>query len=193
MFWPDSGSQIPLACGEEEVFLSLPHQDAWWPPVSFSLWYSASLGAETICLRLGLEPMWQDSNPVLTQGLLRSQTRFQDLMKLRFFVSSQKHSVTDNVIGEKWIYPEKKHTPETVQTHLILTGLCCVLGLYHSFRSALLPSFLFQHRLWFLGPCLTTITVLCVPALRCWGKEGGRGREKRKWALFPVSVSAGIC
>lgn len=43
------------------------------------LWYSASLGAETVCLRLGLEPMWQDSNPVLTQGLLRSQTRFQDL------------------------------------------------------------------------------------------------------------------
>ena len=109
------------------------------------------------------------------------------------YVSSQKHSVTDKVIGEKWIYPEKKHTAETLQTHSILTGLCCVLGLYHSFRRALLPSFLFQHRLWFLGPCLTTIPVLCVPALRCWGKEGGRGREKRKWPLFPVSVSAGIC
>ena len=77
-------------------------------------------------LRLGLEPMCQDSNPAKT--LIGTQTHaagtrtqleptvFQlgshtwswDLMKLRFLMSHRrKNSVRDKVMGKKWIYLER--------------------------------------------------------------------------------------
>ena len=38
----------------------------------------------------------------------RSHTKFEDLMKLRFFMSHRrKNSVREKVIGKKWIYSER--------------------------------------------------------------------------------------
>ena len=44
-----------------------------------------------------------DLNPL--SFILRSHTCFQDLMKLRFFMSHhRKNSVSGKMIGKKWIY-----------------------------------------------------------------------------------------
>ena len=52
-------------------------------------------------LKLKLSP-----NPTVFQ--LRSQTWFQDLMKLRFLMSHlRKNSVREKVISKKWIYSER--------------------------------------------------------------------------------------
>ena len=42
---------------------------------------------------------------------LRSQTWFQDLMKLRFLIAQHtSYSVRDKVIGKKWIYSDQRET-----------------------------------------------------------------------------------
>ena len=47
---------------------------------------------------------------------------------------------------ERLNWTELKLTCLSSRTHLIITGLCCILGLYHSLKScALPPSFLFQN------------------------------------------------
>ena len=78
---------------------------------------------ETICHRLGLETTWLglkpsqnpawdlnpcgwDSNPAKTQGIW-----FQDLMELRFLMSSpRENSVRNKVIGKKWIYSDSERS-----------------------------------------------------------------------------------
>ena len=71
------------------------------------LWTSLTLeDSETVYLRLGLELMCWDSNPAQTHG-----TWFQELMKLRFFMSHhKKNSVRDTVIGKKWIYSDSERS-----------------------------------------------------------------------------------
>ena len=62
--------------------------------------------------RMGLEPTQPELEPSQkpTVFQLRSHTWFEDLMKLRFLMSHRrKNSVTDKVIGKKWIYLER-HT-----------------------------------------------------------------------------------
>ena len=80
-------------------------------------------GFETVYLSLGLEPMSQDSNLTKTQFgtqtpvawtstqtkptvfQLRSQTWFQDLVKLRFLMFH--HGNRNKGIGKKQIYSER--------------------------------------------------------------------------------------
>ena len=69
--------------------------------------------ADTIYHRLELEPSQRDpnqhgwdSNPAKTHG-----TWFQDLMKLRFFMSHHiKNSVRNKVIVKKWIYSDTERS-----------------------------------------------------------------------------------
>ena len=90
-------------------------------------------GPETVYLRLGLEPMCWDSNlsktqlGILTPGAwaqtqpklnsvfqLRSQTWFQDLMKLWFLMfHCRKNSVRDKGIDKTWFYLKRNkfHRP----------------------------------------------------------------------------------
>ena len=84
--------------------------------------------SKTVHLRLGLEPgqhpAWGSNSrgwyliqpkPMVFQ--LRSQTWFQDLLKLRFLVSHlRKDSARDKLITKKWIY-SKRNTSQSVGCH----------------------------------------------------------------------------
>ena len=67
-------------------------------------WNITIISSETICLRLGLQPICWYSNPAKMHT-----TWFQDLMKLRFLMSRhRKNTVRDKVIGKKWIYSDSE-------------------------------------------------------------------------------------
>ena len=104
-------------------------------------------GIEAIYLRLRFESMSWDSNPAKTQfgtqihvaGTwtqpkpmvfpLRSQTGFQDLLKLRFLMSHcRKNSMRDKVIGEKWIYSRETHSTDRLLA--ITEGKCSGLKMW---------------------------------------------------------------
>ena len=72
-----------------------------------------SCGNETFHLRLGLEPTCWDSNLAKTHSLPTEITHLvsEPNEAETLDVSSQKE-ISEKVIGKKWIYLERKHSPK---------------------------------------------------------------------------------